>query len=658
MTNNFFRRQLLKAGGFFFAGAALPSVAVAQSTPATISVFDTFSQRPASGGVHLFSRTGNYHQWTGREWRVLNESVVNVLDYGVIGDGVTDDTIAIQSVIDYQSAKTYANPFTLGRNSSIFFPSGRYRVTSTVNLSSNGVDGKLRPALHIRGDNPNAYFENGSVFVGDTGKTPVLETTGSDAVFLENIGIVSGTTNPSQIGILQARPAVPYGQAFRHKYSNVYIRLQSHLNANGGLGSIGLINISAEEPSYNNLEVWANTPLIISSTYKIKFTNRNINGLGSFNVISGLGNPLVDRESTTMMTFTGSTRLVSWDFISPILLIYSPVDYRGIGGIVFQNLFMQKLLPSSLPNLGIGANSGLGTTATGIYDYAIELWGGSNISIKTQIEGCDQLLLLKGTVLGLDLKASIASNNRGSLDLSGRSYIDLHSEGGNHSIEHSKIYLETGVWGLPFIGWKLAPSQKSNSPLLFHIINSDFKLNKISVPGANHPYSKNHVQKGIFRNTVNSTFGIINKKIEVGENSISTKINKKSVLINGSANKLLGIDLPTVVLGKASFGGICEISGVIVGSVFSNYFISRFSFFVEPNGKTQVSKVTTTVDSPATIKDGVINNLELTLSVANNSIRVYAAPVASNTTKLNVNIIGDIKINYSDSAVDNILIEF
>ena len=60
---------------------------------------------------------------------VMKESAVNVKDprYGAVGDGVTDDTAAIQAAINYISPTTY-NPTTGGGE--VLFPPGKYRITS------------------------------------------------------------------------------------------------------------------------------------------------------------------------------------------------------------------------------------------------------------------------------------------------------------------------------------------------------------------------------------------------------------------------------------------------------------------------------------------------------------------------------------------------
>jgi hypothetical protein len=125
MSNNFFRRQFLKIGSFFAVGVALPTRAISQPSSATINIFYTFAQRPTSGGVYLFLRTGNYHIWDGSKWTVSG-SVANVLDYGAVGDGITDDTAAITTLISniLERPQTQWTP--------IYFPSGKYIVSTSL----------------------------------------------------------------------------------------------------------------------------------------------------------------------------------------------------------------------------------------------------------------------------------------------------------------------------------------------------------------------------------------------------------------------------------------------------------------------------------------------------------------------------------------------
>ena len=60
----------------------------------------------------------------------------NVLTFGAAGDGVTDDTIAIQAAIDTAGGQGGAT---------VFFPNGRYKITNTLRLNrSHGLNMRLQ----------------------------------------------------------------------------------------------------------------------------------------------------------------------------------------------------------------------------------------------------------------------------------------------------------------------------------------------------------------------------------------------------------------------------------------------------------------------------------------------------------------------------------
>jgi Pectate lyase superfamily protein len=108
-----------------------------------INSFEQFSGRPTTltaddaGKTYLYTQTGNIHQWNGTIWKVLNESVINVKDYGAVGDGVTDDYQVIQNCINnfnkiHIPDGTYLLRNTLKvdtlvdtQNTGVFFPSGK-----------------------------------------------------------------------------------------------------------------------------------------------------------------------------------------------------------------------------------------------------------------------------------------------------------------------------------------------------------------------------------------------------------------------------------------------------------------------------------------------------------------------------------------------------
>ena len=121
----------------------------ASSLNGAFNSFDTFSARPTNltaddaGKTYLYTQTGNWHEWSGTDWKVQNKSEINVKDYGAIGDGVTDDTVAIQFCIN--SARDIYGM--------IFIPNGTFLCN--VNCPGGG-DGENTP--NIRGQGVSHTF--------------------------------------------------------------------------------------------------------------------------------------------------------------------------------------------------------------------------------------------------------------------------------------------------------------------------------------------------------------------------------------------------------------------------------------------------------------------------------------------------------------------
>tara|TARA_Y100000385_G_scaffold290955_1_gene366292 strand:- start:635 stop:1897 length:1263 start_codon:yes stop_codon:yes gene_type:complete len=77
--------------------------------------------------------------------RMITGAPVNVLDFGAVGDGVTDDTAAIQAALDY------AKDITIGSavGAEVFMPSGHYIISSTI---------ILRDKVALRGNGNRSTF--------------------------------------------------------------------------------------------------------------------------------------------------------------------------------------------------------------------------------------------------------------------------------------------------------------------------------------------------------------------------------------------------------------------------------------------------------------------------------------------------------------------
>jgi Pectate lyase superfamily protein len=144
-----------------------------------INSFEQFSGRPTTltlddiGKTYIYTQTGNLHQWTGTTWKVLNESFINVKDYGAVGDGVTDDTAAIQGCISNYNIKQS------GRGE-MYFPDGVYKVGELFFRHSEGfgpnndlwsvIKGSGNVIFTPNFNNPNKYILN---FLGIIGNTSV-----------------------------------------------------------------------------------------------------------------------------------------------------------------------------------------------------------------------------------------------------------------------------------------------------------------------------------------------------------------------------------------------------------------------------------------------------------------------------------------------------
>jgi hypothetical protein len=85
---------------------------------------------------------------TGAVNRPFNEKlaeIVSVKDFGAVGDGTTDDTVAIQAAISYVTSVTF--PST--GSGTLYFPFGRYKVTASLTVTCNTqfeVGAAIKPA--------------------------------------------------------------------------------------------------------------------------------------------------------------------------------------------------------------------------------------------------------------------------------------------------------------------------------------------------------------------------------------------------------------------------------------------------------------------------------------------------------------------------------
>jgi hypothetical protein len=110
---------------------------------------------------------------------------ISVKDFGAVGDGVTDDTAAIQNAIDYA---------TYFAKAKCYLPGGRYRITKTLQ-AGYGVGFPSNPyaSPHIYGDGMvyrGETFSAGTVIIADFNNAPAINFQGVRTGSMSDISIV------------------------------------------------------------------------------------------------------------------------------------------------------------------------------------------------------------------------------------------------------------------------------------------------------------------------------------------------------------------------------------------------------------------------------------------------------------------------------------
>jgi hypothetical protein len=184
--------------------------------------------------------------------------VVSVKDFGAVGDGVTDDTTAI-------------NLACAGPNS-VHFPAGTYLITRPINLTAR------RAGDNTLGNGRNIYGDGvvNTKIKAETNGYPAIDLTGSSHVTLSDLWIVadsatSGGRTNADIGIMNRRGTSSAFTGYCHFniYNNIRINMATKPTANGGAGTIGYMNFGGEQVSGYVAEIYANLPVYIGNILDI-----------------------------------------------------------------------------------------------------------------------------------------------------------------------------------------------------------------------------------------------------------------------------------------------------------------------------------------------------------------------------------------------------
>ena len=131
---------------------------------------------------------------------------VSVKDFGAVGDGVADDTVAIHAAINS----------VITKNGSVFFPAGRYRVTSGYTNSTNN-------SVSLVGENLDYYA---STAANSDGSCVILDSTDPNSFFFHQSAGSNLNVSNMQFAcaqyVLDRKFFVQSASSVRHIFQNVH----------------------------------------------------------------------------------------------------------------------------------------------------------------------------------------------------------------------------------------------------------------------------------------------------------------------------------------------------------------------------------------------------------------------------------------------------
>ena len=521
----------------------------------------------------------------------------------------------------------------------------RYNVNSAVDLTS--APGANKAGMTLEGAIRSTQYERGTLLVGNTGEGKcVIETSDTDGIHLKNVGVIRGSVNPSSIGILQGR-ASGTGWAGDQYHENVYVNMSSNPSSNGGFGTIGIVNIAGEETKWHNLQVWANLPLIITigsgagkDLEKLQRTKGDFSGTDSYTIESSVGHSLVQQHSNTVFEMSGLGRLISYDHVSPCLLL-STTATVNLG-----HTFMQL------------RDSGISGITPGQYKYAVENWNVWHFKHQGSVEGSSGYLLNRRGLFNADVTTTIAGSGETRLPV-----IYLFDDNFDGHFYHSTIFNSSfNIFSYdenrPLIASRRLDGD-DGAPMYFTIRNCSFKtqmpLNMATMS-----------DKRILRKTFDTTWQFRDGSVHVGNNLISIDISK-SIGRSGVQTDLFKIHMPTFIDGMGAFSAAVSFEGALSsasGSDSASVMPFSGSFeVVNPQDAINItaSRPRTTIGRPTDANSRKFSIKALRLSAvpdnANNCVVVKAEPSCGGSDAADVQLNCTVTLRWSGGARDTVLIE-
>jgi hypothetical protein len=292
-----------------------------------------------------------------RTWQAKAADFISVKDFGAIGDGVTDDTSAIQKAINY--AATYTP------GGAVFLPSGTYKISAALGVppgASMTIYGSGPGATSIKQTSTTAngitFFNSSSVSLLGGG---VYNLTIYCASYSSGIGLylqkLNDYFNFSNLVVYNFSTGISLDECFNTIWSNFTVRaassaaiaigINNSLNPGGGNSFVNFFLDNGGTGASGN-----GSGILIKKTGGDFFTNGNITSFsnGVALVCSGVTNP-----DSTIPQINHANFVQTWfDTCS-----YAGVLIDGTLGYGIANVCFARCAAAYSGNVGIAATGNI-----------------------------------------------------------------------------------------------------------------------------------------------------------------------------------------------------------------------------------------------------------------------------------------------------------
>jgi hypothetical protein len=320
------------------------------------------------------------------------DQFASVLDFGAVGDGITDDTDAINRAL-YQLYCREVNPQI---RRSLFFPAGVYRVTGSINIP---------PYATLWGEG-----NNNSVITMDAGVADYVARTADS---LQNTGV--------DIGNAGATPP---------EYITITNLGFTHLDAEGSVFMVqDATNCSFQNVGFRGISTVANLTSDVNGSIGVSFASTSslvceqitFDGCVFSGLVWGIN---TDQQTKAVTVSTGQFTTLYRGIVlgSAVTTNGGPTGTRIMGNM-FDTIYAEGIIFGNNLNLAINASGhnifydvgnhfsgATGTPATSI----ISIQSNNNVSISDLFERTDDFAIVYPRI-DLNDTLSIATTNGGQL---------------------------------------------------------------------------------------------------------------------------------------------------------------------------------------------------------------------------------------------------